>query len=426
MRRNKKKIIIIVATVLAVSIIGSIVSVLCLRNNKPDTGIVVSNDEIETENESEYFAKIEIKIPETEAEPETEPETETEIETIELETKIEEQFTESETEISVADNRDYSDVDWCSILEQVFMAEDTEDINWDVITEILSNTLEPNQEEINTILSEIKKSDYYNYIDWEAKSIHIIGVTSNSHETETETVKPVEVSLEELKERDKEYYKNGWYTCDDKVLKAKNEWIKNNFGTSFTQNGIDFVWDSDKELYYWVYKYRKIHYMTGTDTYTTEWYYRNFYSYRIADYLGFYGKDFILYQNQDALEEFEVHVWLDDCYGATVTDQVENNDFYLKQLGWVETEPAEKGTKFWKYETPEGIPASIASDGFISIYIKDSTKDYSVKHYFTIDEYNEFVRSNTWTVHTDYSYVGFAGTSTDDWNLVIEKYIVVE
>ena len=109
-----------------------------------------------------------------------------------------------------------------------------------------------------------------------------------------------------------------------------------------------------------------------------------------------------------------------------MTNQVENNDFYLKQLGWVETEPAENAAKFWKYETPEGIPASIESDGFISIYIKDPTKDYSVINYFTIDEYNEFVSSNTWTVHTDYSYVGFAGTSTDDWNLVIKKYIVVQ
>ncbi|MGN0374978.1 MAG: hypothetical protein ACI4EN_05705 [Butyrivibrio sp.] len=352
MKKNKRKIIIITSALLTAIIIGVIVSVFCRTdNNKTDTDIVALNDETEQETQS----------PKTEKEPETEAETEPETE---AETEPEDSFTEPEIETSVVAERDYQNVDWVAVLEQVIGAGNAEEINWD----------EKSWFSVGVVTEDVPDNNG--------------GITQN---------KP---TLEQLLEIDKGTYDKIFYTdengvtysncqsIDSEVMKAKNAWIKDNFGTAFKYNGIEFGWDSANEAYYWVYKYGKIHYMTSTSTSMEGQYYRNFYAYRIADYLGFYGKDFALYNNQDALMQDEFFVGMQDTK-MTVDDPVGNNISYLKQLGWVEAEEQDDVEKYWSYESPEGVPAYIRSDGTIAVYIKFPEDDKDKVYSFTIEEYNE-------------------------------------
>lgn len=255
--------------------------------------------------------------------------------------------------------------------------------------------------------------------------------------TKAPTVLTEEEKLANCLEIDKWSYETGYYQKDgvttynirykdDIVMKAKNEWIKENYGTSFVHNGIEFYWDGVNQLYYWVNKYGSIHYMTSTSTSIIGQYCRNFYSFRIADYLGFYGTDYALYHSEDALND---EIWeLQGFRGddkMTVDNPYNNNLAYLKQLGWVEVAKEDGVTKDWSLESPEGIPARISSSGHISIWIKYEGDEREETYEFTIEEYNEFFKNKSWKVSTRSGSRGLEGTDQANWDKYIRKYLVI-
>lgn len=211
---------------------------------------------------------------------------------------------------------------------------------------------------------------------------------------------------------------------DDAVMQAKNAWIKENFGTSFTYNGYEFGWSETNQVYYWVYKYGNIHYMTSTSTSILGQYYRNFYSYRIADYLGFYGTDFVGYQNEASLND-EIFIWQDREEKMSVENPEANNVAYLKQLGWTEAVEDDGVDRMWEYESPEGVSAYVWDDGYIAIYVKYPEDEKENLCYFTIEEYNELVNNTNWTVHSQSGKFGW-GDDPSDWKPFIKRYLVIE
>ena len=269
-------------------------------------------------------------------------------------------------------------------------------------------------------------------------SIIIAGVTSTVEPTTTAPkVLTEEEKLARCLEIDKGSYETGYYQKDgvttyntrykdDIVMKAKNRWIKENYGTCFTHNGIEFYWDEANQLYYWIYKYGSIHYMTSTSTSIMGQYYRNLYSFRIADYLGFYGTDFALYHSETALND---EIW--ELQGSrwdakmTVDNPYENNLTYLRQLGWVDVVEENGVTKDWSLESPEGVPARICENGDIGIYIKYPGDEREQSYYFTIEEYNDFVKNKSWKVSTRSGSRGLEGTDQANWDKYIRKYLVI-
>lgn len=270
-------------------------------------------------------------------------------------------------------------------------------------------------------------------------------VTENEAMTEiqTEPVTTVPQSqkppLERLLEIDKGSYATGSYkdangtiiynnrSKDDQVMQEKNKWIKENFGTSFTYSDIEFRWCEEQQTYYWIYKYGNIHFMTSTSTSMIGYYYRNFYSFRIADYLGFYGTDFALYKNQEALEDeiFIPEISYRDAK-MTVEDPCGNNVEYLKQLGWTDVVKEDNVTKMWSYESPEGVPAYVWEDGYIAIYVKYPEAEKEELCYFTIEEYNELINNKTWTVCSRNGSRGFEGEPQEEWEKYIKRYLKID
>ena len=252
-----------------------------------------------------------------------------------------------------------------------------------------------------------------------------------------------EDKLNNLLKMDKGSYKDGYYhegnsiifvnrRKDDLVMQAKNKWIKDNYGTSFIHNGIEFCWDETNQSYYWINKYGSIHYMTSTSTSTKGQYYKNFYSYRIADYLGFYGTDFELYHSEDALNDAIYPENMITEEKMTVDNMYENNTSYLKQLGWSEDVEVSGEYHFWDFISTEEVPVGLSEDGYITINIKYPTDTKYKKYKFTIEEYNQFVVTHKWIVSSDTSYSGFGSASSVEdaiaqgWTKNITKYLIVE
>ena len=265
-------------------------------------------------------------------------------------------------------------------------------------------------------------------------SIIIAGVTSTNEPTTTQKVVTEEEKLEKLLQYDKEDLTYidipSFSRCDENdklVLKAKNNWIKENFGTKFTHNGIEFAWDEQYQTYYWVNYYGKIHYMTSTSTSVEEKYYKNRYALRIADYLGFYGTDYELYHDDKA---FNKDMMLDNVlsYGEekmTVSNPCDNNLSYLKQLGWTEVDESDGVSRHWSYESPEGIPASLSQSGFITIYIQYSEDEKEKQYDFTIEEYNDLVNNTNWKICSRSGKSGWASDDQANWTPYIRKYLVI-
>ena len=217
---------------------------------------------------------------------------------------------------------------------------------------------------------------------------------------------------------------NRW-SFKDEVLEQKNKWIKEKFGTNFTHNGITFGWNEELKAYYWVDKYDTIHYMTSTSTYREEYFCKKNYSLRIADYLGFYGTDSPRYHNEDSLYD-SASVTDFNAQFKTVTDAYANNAKYLTELGWIEVVSDDEVARHWDFDTPEGLPASIESNGYISMYIKHSGDEKETLTYFTIEEYNEFVSNNTWKVSSYRGAIGFSYEPQENWSKFIRKYVIVD
>ena len=257
-----------------------------------------------------------------------------------------------------------------------------------------------------------------------------------THREEPATKAPVKLTLEDRLEMDKGSYENGYYKDDkgtmiyinrqrdDDVMQAKNKWIKENFGTSFTHNGIEFMWDDKENAFYRIEQYGNIHYMTSTTTSIEGKYLRKSYSYRIADYLGFYGLDFALYNNEAAFN-YEIFIWEGRELGMNVSEPYINNLAYLKELGW--TEVIEEGdvSKDWKLESPEGVPAKIMTNGDIAIYVKRPDASKETLEYFTIEEYNKFISNNNWIVSSRRGARGFEFEPQENWQKYIRKYVKI-
>lgn len=264
---------------------------------------------------------------------------------------------------------------------------------------------------------------------------------------EIEVTKPVEpttapsisnkVTIEDMLDMDKNAALTGEYKKDNviyashmilpKIMPVKNEWIEKNYGTQFEFNGIKFFLNKEQQYYYYEQLYGDIHYMTSTSTSIKGYYIKNYYSYRLADYLGFYGTDYALYMNEEALDDgiWELNQSLGREDKMTVDKPYNNNLAYLKQLGWVEVAKEDGITKDWSLESPEGIPARISSSGHISIWIKYEGDEREKTYEFTIEEYNDFVKNKNWKVSTRSGSRGLEGTDPSKWDKYIRKYLVI-
>lgn len=244
---------------------------------------------------------------------------------------------------------------------------------------------------------------------------------------------PKELTLEEKLLIDQNADKNGSYKYNNVIYNrglylkettaAKNQWIKENFGTSFSHNGIEFRWDEKQKTYYWICVNATLHYMTSTTTSREEYRYRNAYSYRIADYLGFYGTDHSNYHNEDVLYDYVDNIDSHVKYNS-IDGIYENNYKYLKELGWEDVESTPELTKDWTLKSPEGVPAYMTEDGYIKIYISYEGKKEQV-YTFTIEAYNEFIQNTNWRTRCYKGKRGYAFVSQDQWESFMRMYIEV-
>ena len=385
-KNNKKKIIIIASVIAGVILIGltafGVVKLIeggkkiakevdkfaeNIEENNPVIDLGDKIDEI-VSNVSDGEEETE-KITEEQTEVVTEEDTEPE--------------TEAPTEAPTTQQIDYANVDWWAIMGQVMEAGNYEDIDWSLILDAMVRSEGKDESDRKIILNEYKKADNFDSIDWNAKDTSFVGPSFGMEVTITTTqpaVKPQTkpLTLEDKLMMDELADENGFYndengscyvgSLQDELLPMKEQWIKENFGTSFTHNGVEFGWDEENG-YYWVRKVGEIHYMTGTSTYRTEYNCRKVFSYRIADYLGFYGMDSTRYHSEASLND-SMFLWDVETDFTTVTDVYANNFKYLSELGWVEAvHPDDDISRSWTLESPEGIPAYMYEDGHLAIYV---------------------------------------------------------
>ena len=401
MKNNKKKMIILTMTVGMIGIIFTVIMVNKINDGgrkiaKEIEGTSITEVASETVNmndcnevnnvtepETENICEVETEAP-TELETESEPEPETQIEeTTEL---VVENTTESATEAKKEPAK-----------------------------ESTSNKETNAQKE-----GGLKDGDSFT-----------LGVTYTSSDNN----KKKELTIEEKLLIDEFAEEGGYYRYNDTIYNAvlfrdevkqvKDKWIKENFGTNFTYNGITFGWNDEIKEYYWVYKYDTIHYMTSATTSRDEYFCKKMYSYRIADYLGFYGTDSARYHSEDSLDDCNLYADYNADF-TTVTDVYGNNFGYLSQLGWTEVKSDDGITRDWNMESPEGIPARIKSNGYISVYIQNVGDKNIELTYFTIEEYNEFINNNTWRVSSYSGSRGFAFEEPENMEKYIRKYIIVD
>lgn len=454
-KNNKKKIIIIVSVIAGVILIGltafGVVKLIeggkkiakevdkfaeNIEENNPviDLGdkideIVsnVSDDEEETEKATEEQTEV---VTEEATEEVTEPETEAPTKPV----------TEAPTEAPTSQQIDYANVDWWAIMGQVMEAGNCEDIDWSLIVDAMVRSEGKDESDREIILNEYKKADNFDSIDWNAKDTSFVGPSFGTEVTITTTQPAVKPQTKPLTLEDKlmmdeladenGFYNDGNSSCyvgslKGELMPTKNQWIKDNFGTSFTHNGVEFGWDEENG-YYWINKIGEIHYMTSTSTYRTEYNCRKVFSYRIADYLGFYGTDSTRYHSEASLND-SMFLWDAETDFATVTDVYANNFKYLSELGWVEAvHPDDDISRSWTLESPEGIPAYMYEDGHLAIYVLYPGDEKEKLCYFTIEEYNELVQNNNWRI-SSYSFSsGFEFEPQENWQKHIKKYVIIE
>ena len=425
MKNNKKKMITLTMVVGIIGIIFTVIMVNKIndggrKSTKETESTIITEVNSETvnmndrnevnnvlENETENICELET---EATTELETEPETQIE-ETTELKTELEtEPETEPETQI-----------------------EETTELVVENTTEATTEAKKETVEEITTSSSSGKTE----YIELENGEIIPIGegyfttvtVITGSNNNKKELTIEEKLLIDEFANEEGRYKYNDMnynrWSFKDEVLEQKNKWIKETFGTNFTHNGITFGWNEELKAYYWVNKYDTIHYMTSTSTYRDEYFCKKNYSVRIADYLGFYGTDSVRYHNEDSLYD-SASVTDFNANFQTVTDVYANNAKYLTELGWTEVICDDGVARDWDFDTPEGLPACIESNGYISMYVKYSGDEKETITYFTIEEYNEFVNNNTWKVSSYRGSRGFSYEPEENWRKYIRKYVIVD
>lgn len=207
---------------------------------------------------------------------------------------------------------------------------------------------------------------------------------------------------------------------DEEITKEREEWLKENFGDKFTCNGMEFVYNKTYEKFCTTRKTSYLHLITSTTTSTIGYNYQIEYYPFLADYLGYTGTDNrpAYYNNT---KTFDYPRTLET--GSTVTDVESTNKAFLKQLGWEEPIPVGDEICGWDYISTDGVPITVERDGYLYIYIKYSADETYSEYSFTIEEYNEFIATHTWTVRSEHIYVSWYESEPD---LVIRKYLQVE
>ena len=440
----KKKTII--ASLVLVLVAAVVITVICVSRGGKQSGIelgmisteeITEAEQIETTTEAPTTEAPTTETPTTEA-PTTEAPT-TEAPTTEAPT-TEAPTTEAPTETP---DIDYANVDWIAILEQAICAGNVDDIDWDDACEIVFFNDNPNEEEIEIMMNTFKQADNFDSIDWTAKSDFdplgdsvgsVVVTTTRPSVVITPTSQPLtmeqKLEIDEFADENGEYKINGTIYMArfyrDEVMALKNQWIKDNFGTSFEHNGIKFGWNEERKAYYWVEKYGTIHYMTSISTSRSEYFCRNSYSYRIADYLGFYGTDSPRYHSEDSLND-GMHLWIGDENTKTVDDAYENNMRILKENGWIEIFDEEDLSRDWNIESPEGVPATVYSDsGYLAVYVRYPEDEKEKLYQFTIEELNELLNNNTWRVGSRSGARGFEFEPQENWQKFTKKYLIIE
>ncbi len=254
-----------------------------------------------------------------------------------------------------------------------------------------------------------------------AGNMFIVSVTET--EGERETTKTEQEKFEMSIENDKKYWEEskGTVYTDSELYKQKVQWIRDNFGDTVTCDNVTYTYDPEYSEYTTHNLKDKIHVMTSPSTSKVDnLYYVVRYS-RLADYLGYYGTSFGAYKNPKALmapftNDFGVLRSADPGF-------ISKNRVYLEKLGWKKPTATEEGFPDWEYDTPEGIPTGIDNDGYIYIRILYSQESEIKFCKFTIEEYNQFVATHTWSVRSYVKSVGWAGEELTDR---VVKYIYVE
>lgn len=442
-KKNNKKKIIIIASVIAGIVLTGLIAFGVIKLIEGGKKIAKEVDNF-AQNIEDNTPAIDLgdkigEIVSNVSDDEEDTEEVTEETTEETTENVTEEVTEPATEAPTEEQMNYDNVDWFAILDHVMYANNSDELDWDTIFNLY--IADPSEEEQEILLNEIKKADNYNTIDWNAKydwgdiSGGVVVEDIVVVEPATEAPLSEEEKLAQQLKWDKGSYGKDYYqeenqtiyihrTKDDIVMQTKNAWIKENFGTSFTYNGYEFGWDETNQIYYWVYKYGNIHYMTSTSTSILGQYYRNFYSYRIADYLGFYGTDFVGYQNEVSLND-EIFIWDGVEEKMTVENPKANNVTYLKQLGWTDVVEDDGVDRWWDYESPEGVAAYVGENGYIRIYVKYPEDEKESLCDFTIEEYNDLINNTNWTVRSQSGKFGWAGEDQADWDPFIKRYVVI-
>ena len=249
---RKKTIIVSLVLVLVAAVV---ITVICVSRGGKQSGIELGMISTEEITESKQI-EITTEAPTTEAPTTDAPTTET--------PTTEAPTTEAPTETP---DIDYANVDWIAILEQAICAGNVDEIDWDDACKIAFYNDNPNEEEIEIMMNTFKQADNFDSIDWNAKSDFdplggsvgsVVVTTTRPSVVITPTSQPLtmeqKLEIDEFADENGEYKINGTIYMArfyrDEVMALKNQWIKDNFGTSFEHNGIKFGWNEEQKAYY--------------------------------------------------------------------------------------------------------------------------------------------------------------------------------
>ncbi len=262
--------------------------------------------------------------------------------------------------------------------------------------EIASETESVTETEVNkekTTEKQTESSTKQSFEDWIASVGGVVTVTTTRTESSTTAPKPTLSAEEYAIQNDKKNYK---WTPNESLHQKKVQWLREKYGDKFTCNGMEFVYEASYPDFIVNEKYCDVHLMTSATTSTIGYnYYKRRY-YRVAEYLGYYGTDHALYNNADAFKyTYIIESGVDE--GTTAPNAEATNEAYLLSSGWKRSERNEYLDNY-EFISPVGVPAAVYESGYLKIYIKYSGDSEAKAYYFTIEEYNKFVTTHTWTV----------------------------
>jgi len=314
-----------------------------------------------------------------------------------------------------------------SSLKFLLSEDETEETTSELVAEIEEETTtEEVTEEVTTepiteaVTESVTEETTAVEIEYRTESTYDIQIELGTYIV-TQSGEPVTTQSEEDKrnkriEMDKtEYY----YTPDKELHQEKIQWLRNKYGDKFTCNGKEFVYD-DYYSDFVVYEKRgNIHYMTSPSTSTIGYWYYKIRYYRVAEYLGYYGAEHPLYNNEEA---FNYKYWIDSDIdeGRTVENAEGNNEAYLISLGWEKS--STEILDNWEFMSKEGVPVAVYESGYLNLYIMYPGSGDIEECRMTIEEYNEFINKYDFRVGEQTRHHTVAGM---DWGKSSYKYVVV-